>query len=233
MAAWDRRERDGMSGASRLDAAAATLRAGRVVLVPTDTVYGLAVDPSVPDATAALYRIKARPPDVPIPVLAGDTEQAFALAGDIPDPAGALAARFWPGGLTLVLPRRPGLGYDLGGPDEATIGVRVPDDPLVRALALEVGPLATTSANLHGATTPPTAAEVLAQLGPAASAIGAVLDDGPRRGLPSTVVRIDGGHVVVLREGTVTRVTVERFTIATNSHTSHEGTIHEPGDRPT
>lgn len=193
---------------SNVAAAVAALRAGEVVVVPTDTVYGLAVDPRRPGATDRLYALKQRPADVPIPVLAADVDQAFSLAADdVPAAARRLAERFWPGGLTIVLPRRAGLGLDLGGPDDATIGVRVPDHEVVLALAAEVGPLATTSANRHGEPTPETASEVVEVL---AGPVAVVLDGGRCAGAPSTVVGFDDdGGVVVFREGRLSRAEVE------------------------
>ncbi|HEY4633413.1 MAG TPA: L-threonylcarbamoyladenylate synthase [Candidatus Limnocylindrales bacterium] len=182
-----------------LDDAIAALRAGEVVVVPTDTVYGIAVDPSRPGATDRLFAIKERPGDVAIPVLAADAEQAFALASDVPPVARALAAAFWPGGLTIVLPRRSGLGFDLGGPDDTTIGLRVPDHEVPRALARAVGPLATTSANLHGRPTPETAEEVAAEL----AGFAVVLDGGRCAGAPSTVVVCTGDELRVVREGRI------------------------------
>jgi L-threonylcarbamoyladenylate synthase len=180
-----------------IDAAVDALRAGDAVVLPTDTVYGIA---SMPSATACLFRIKQRPTDVAVPVLAADAEQAFALCADVPDVARALADAFWPGGLTLVLPRRAALGFDLGGADDATIGVRVPDHEVPRALARAVGPLATTSANLHGRPTPETAPEVAAEL----PDVAVVLDGGRCAGAPSTVVACDGRGMRVLREGRIT-----------------------------
>jgi tRNA threonylcarbamoyl adenosine modification protein (Sua5/YciO/YrdC/YwlC family) len=219
-------------------AAAAALRAGLVVLIPTDTVYGLAVDPTRPGATDRLFRLKARPTDVPLPVLAADEVQAFGLAAEVPEVGRRLAERFWPGGLTLVLRRRDGLGFDLGGTDDATIGVRVPDDEIVRRLAREVGPLATTSANRHGQPTAATVEEVLAQLGVAADALGAVVDDGPRTGLASTVVSCVSGRVDIRREGSVasaaihaaagTGVTISDMNNIDN--TSNDGTIRDRVD---
>ena len=142
--------------------AAAALRAGEVVALPTDTVYGLAALPASAAHTGRLFALKGRAADVPVAVLCASPDQAPGAG----DPAAVTAptcagspARLWPGPLTLVLPRRPGLGLRArraGG----TIGVRCPDHPLVRALAAEVGPLATTSANLHGEPTPPDAAGV-------------------------------------------------------------------------
>jgi len=164
-------------------------------------VYGVAVDPSRPGATDRLFAVKERPTEVALPVLAADVDQAFALAGEVPPAARRLADAFWPGGLTLVVPRRPGLGYDLGGVDDLTIGVRVPDHDVVRSLARRVGPLAATSANLHGRPTPETAAGVAAELG---DRVAVVLDGGVCAGAPSTVVACTAdGAVTVLRAGRI------------------------------
>jgi tRNA threonylcarbamoyl adenosine modification protein (Sua5/YciO/YrdC/YwlC family) len=183
-----------------IDEVVAALVAGQAVVVPTDTVYGVAVDPSRPGATDRLFEVKERPTEAALPVLAADVEQAFSLTGDVPPTAVRLAAAFWPGGLTLVVPRRPGLGYDLGGVDDETIGVRVPDHDAVRSIARAVGPLACTSANLHGRPTPETAAGVAAELG---SRVAVVLDGGTCAGAPSTVVSCTAEGVVVLREGRI------------------------------
>jgi tRNA threonylcarbamoyl adenosine modification protein (Sua5/YciO/YrdC/YwlC family) len=188
--------------------AAAVLRGGGVVVLPTDTVYGLAALPGVAGATAELFRLKGRRADVPIAVLCASADEALALA----DPAAVdaevagIATRLWPGPLTLVLPRRPGLDYALGGGSAATIGLRCPDHPLILALAAEVGPLATTSANRHREPTPATAAEVAAVLG---AGVGMVLDGGPCTAPPSTVVDATGPHWRVLREGVVTLADIE------------------------
>jgi L-threonylcarbamoyladenylate synthase len=170
--------------------AAGVLRAGHIVVLPTDTVYGLAALPSMTGATETLFALKGRGTDVPLAVLCATTTQALGLAepAAVSDAVRRIAERLWPGPLTLVLPRRPGLGYALGEP-AATIGVRCPDHTLVRALAAEVGPLATTSANRHGEPTPPTAAEAAATFG---AGVGLVLDGGPCTGAPSTVVEATG-----------------------------------------
>jgi L-threonylcarbamoyladenylate synthase len=166
--------------------AAVALRAGDAVAVPTDTVYGLAALPTVPGATARLFALKGRAADVPVAVLCASADQALALADPaaVTDEVARIADRLWPGPLTLVLPRRAGLDWALGEP-AGTIGVRCPDHGLVRALAAEVGPLATTSANRHGEPTPPAAADVAALLGPG---VALVVDGGPAAGTPSTVV---------------------------------------------
>lgn len=175
------------------------LRGGGVVVLPTETVYGLAGLAADATATATLFERKGRGADVPVAVLCADAAQALSLADHPSEQARALAAEHWPGPLTMVLRRRPDLGWALGEPD-ATIGVRCPDHELVRAVAARVGPLATTSANRHGHPTPPSAIEAAEQLlGP----VALVVDGGPRSGTPSTVVDLTGELAVVLRQGGV------------------------------
>lgn len=184
-----------------LDEAVDALLRGEVIVVPTDTVYGVAVAASVPGATAQLFAVKERPADVPLPVLVADEEQARTVA-EVSPAAASLMAAYWPGGLTIVLPRRAGFDVDLGGVDDGTVGVRVPDHDVPRELARRVGPLVTTSANRHGRPTPATAAEVAAEL-----RVAIVLDGGRCEGAPSTVVRVDGESISVLRPGAVTVAT--------------------------
>jgi L-threonylcarbamoyladenylate synthase len=191
---------------STLDVAVAALLAGQPIILPTDTVYGVAVDAARPGATERLFAVKGRPTDVALPVLAADEEQAFGLATDVPEAARRLAERFWPGGLTLVLPRHPDVTWDLGGTDHATIGLRVPDHEVPRALARSVGPLATTSANRHGRPTPETAAAAAAEQG---EGVAVVIDGGRCAGAPSTVVACLAGEVRVLRVGRVPASTIE------------------------
>jgi L-threonylcarbamoyladenylate synthase len=185
---------------SGLDAAAEALAAGRPVVLPTDTVYGLAVEPTRAGATDRLFAVKERPRTAALPVLVASVHQAVELAGELPCTAATLAEAFWPGGLTLVVPRRPGLDLDVGGEDDATVGLRLPDHPVPVALAQRVGALAATSANLHGRPTPAGADEVAAELG---DAVELVLDGGPCAGAPSTVVACTAEGVTVLREGRV------------------------------
>jgi len=186
-----------------VEKAAAALRDGGVVVVPTETVYGLAALPSVPGATRRLFELKGRTADVPIAVLCADATQALALADRPGPPVRQVAERYWPGPLTLVLRRRAGLGYELGEP-ASTVGVRCPDHPLVQALAAEVGPIATTSANRHGEPTPPDAAGVDAVFARAGGGVALVLDAGTCSGIPSTVIDAtddDPGRWRVLRQG--------------------------------
>jgi tRNA threonylcarbamoyl adenosine modification protein (Sua5/YciO/YrdC/YwlC family) len=180
-------------------AALQALEDGRVVAIPTDTVYGLAVDPFRPTAADRLFAVKRRPRTVDLPLLVAGADQVPTVATGVPQVAELLMARFWPGPLTLVVPRRPDLEADLGD-DEATVGVRCPDHPVPLVLCRRRGPLATTSANLHGEPTLTTATEVGAAFG---DSVEVVLDAGPCTGLPSTVVDCTGEEPKCLREGRI------------------------------
>jgi L-threonylcarbamoyladenylate synthase len=181
-----------------LEDAAAALRAGLVVGVPTDTVYGLAADPTRPGATDRLFSLKARPATAGLPVLVADIAQAERFA-EMSAPARRLAQRFWPGGLTIVVARRAGVDWSLGG-DGRTVGVRCPAHELTRALCALVGPLATTSANLHGEAPLTEAGAVRDAFG---AAIACVVDGGRCAGEPSTVVDVTPGTPRCLRPGAV------------------------------
>ncbi|WP_416907056.1 MAG: L-threonylcarbamoyladenylate synthase [Polymorphobacter sp.] len=182
-------------------AAAARLRAGGVVAVPTETVYGLAACAADPRGVAAIYAAKGRPSRNPLIVHVLGLAEAEALAV-FDDRARALAAAFWPGPLTLVLPRRaeaPLAEAVSGG--QPTVALRAPAHPVMRALIAAVGPLAAPSANRSGHVSPTTAAHVAASLGPAA---GLILDGGPcRAGLESTIIQLAGGEARLLRPGAV------------------------------
>lgn len=184
-----------------VDRLCAALEAGEPVVLATDTVYGVAALPSVAGATARLYALKDRRPDVPLAVLVGDPADLDALAAG-PDPRrAALVAAHWPGPLTVVARRAGALvGWDLGG-DPTTVGVRCPDHPVVRAVARRVGPIATTSANRHGQPTPVTAAEAAASL---TAEVAVVADGGTLAGRASTVVDTTTEPWRVLREGELT-----------------------------
>lgn len=163
------------------DDAVAALRRGEVVAIPTDTLYGLA---AVPARQALLFELKGRPAEVHVPVLVADIAQAVTLGE-----RHAFMDEYWPGALTIVVRR-------LDGAPPGTVGLRCPDDDLVRDLCRRVGPLAVTSANLHGQPTPPDAAGVAA-LFPGI----VVVDGGIRDGESSTVVDVTGPTPVVLRQG--------------------------------
>ncbi len=179
--------------------AARVLVEGWPVGIPTDTVYGLAVDPFRPGATDRVFRAKRRRRDVKLAVLVAGLEQALTLADPLPDGVLALMERFWPGPLTVVVRSRPGLAVDLGE-DDGTIGVRCPAHAVARALCAVAGPLATTSANLSGEPPLVTAGAVASTFG---SAVPVVLDGGPCTGRPSTVVDCTTEDPGLLREGGV------------------------------
>lgn len=180
-----------------LEEAARALAEGWPVAIPTDTVYGLAVDPFQPGATERVFEAKRRPRDVSLPVLVTGRAQALTLTTAVPAGALVLMDRFWPGPLTVVLPARPGLGADLGD-DDVTVGVRCPAHPVPLALCAATGPLATTSANRHGEPTLVTADAVAATFG---AAVAVVLDGGTCAGRASTVVDCTGQEPRLLRQG--------------------------------
>lgn len=188
--------------------AAAILRQGQLVAMPTETVYGLAGDAHNPDAVARIFAAKGRPAHNPLIVHLASLEGAAALA-DLPDAAMALATRFWPGPLTLVAPLRAGHGLaDAVTAGLTTVALRLPAHPLARAL-LEAfgGPVAAPSANPSGRISPTTPAHVLAGLD---GRIAAILDGGACAvGLESTIVGFDGPRAVLLREGGVSREALE------------------------
>ncbi len=188
-------------GAAGREAALAVLRRGGLVAMPTDTVYGLGVALDAPDGLARLFAAKDRPLDKAVVLLVSDAEQAAEI-GVMTPAARALADRFWPGGLTLVLAQAPAgrLPEVLTG-GKRTIGVRLPAHDCPRRLARALGPLPVTSANLSGHPDALDAGAVLAQLG---DRIDLVLDGGTAGGgVPSTVVDCSAAEPRVLREGAV------------------------------
>jgi L-threonylcarbamoyladenylate synthase len=200
---------DGPAGRAE---AGTVLRAGGIVALPTDTVYGIAVDLSVPGGVERLFAAKQRSPARGIVLLLADATQAGTIG--IMDRAGrALADAFWPGGLTLIVHQLEGLvlpGVLTGG--APTIGLRVPDHPAPRALAAAVGPLPATSANRSGQPDPQSAADVVASLG---DAVDLILDGGPSAdGRPSTVVDLTGAAPRVVRAGAVPTVRIREVLAA-------------------
>ena len=177
--------------------AAEALTAGDIVGVPTDTVYGLAADPFHTGASDRLFALKRRPRSVELPVLVASEEEALTLTIAVPAAARRLMASYWPGALTLVLPRRPDLNADLGD-DDATVGLRCPGHPVPLALCNAVGPLATTSANRHGDQPATTASELASAFG---AGVALILDAGVCNGTASTVVDCTGEEPRLLREG--------------------------------
>ena len=187
--------------------AAQLLRAGKLVAFPTETVYGLGADASSASAMARLYAIKGRPADHPVIVHFVDAAAAFTWAREIPEAARTLAARFWPGPLTLVLKRASHVGnFVTGGQD--TVGVRVPEHPLARELLGAFGGgVAAPSANRFGRVSPTTAQHVSEDLG---ADVDMVLDGGPCGvGIESTIVDLSRGVPVVLRPGHISAAQIE------------------------
>jgi len=183
--------------------AAALIRAGQPVAVPTETVYGLAADATNAEAVARIYAAKGRPSFNPLIVHVADLAAAELLA-ILDDLARGLAARFWPGPLTMVLPARPGNGIAaLATAGLDTIAIRVPAHPVMRALLVASGrPLAAPSANASGRISPTRAAHVLSSL---SGRVPLVLDGGATgHGVESTIVAATGGAPVLLRPGPLT-----------------------------
>ena len=176
---------------------AASLVAGRVAVLPTDTVYGIAAALDRPDAVRKIFELKGRPESKALPVL-GSTVSSLRSVATFDADAEELAERYWPGPLTLVLKRSPAFDVDLGGDERATVAVRVPDRPVTLKVLRITGPLAVTSANRSGADPAANATEAFAAFDGSVP----VLDDGPAGGVISTVLSLIGERTV-LREGAI------------------------------
>jgi L-threonylcarbamoyladenylate synthase len=187
--------------------AAQILRSGGLVAFPTETVYGLGADASSEAALKRLYAVKRRPPDHPVIVHFARAEDAFAWARDVPEAARRLAARFWPGPLTLILKRAAHVGdFVTGGQD--TVGLRVPSHPVAHELLVTFGGgVAAPSANRFGRVSPTRAEHVREDLG---AEVDLVLEGGPSEvGIESTIVDLSRGGAVLLRPGAIARAELE------------------------
>ena len=187
-----------MTGAGDIERAVAVLRAGELVAFPTETVYGLGADARNAAAVRQVFELKGRPPGHPLIVHLATADALLDWAAEIPDSARRLAARFWPGPLTLILPRAVGVLDEVTG-GQQSIGLRVPAHPLARQLlAAFGGGIAAPSANRYGRVSPTSAAHVRDEFG---RAIPVILDGGPCRvGLESTIVSCLG-EPLLLRPG--------------------------------
>ena len=176
------------------------LNGGGLVAFPTDTVYGigsLAFDAS---AVESIYIAKDRPIEKAIPVLIGDTSELEKVGTNIPETVPRLTARFWPGPLTILVPKHVDLPQSVS--TSSTVGVRVPDHDVARLLLRAAGPMAVTSANISGGPSPVTAQEVVAQLG---GRLTLIIDGGRTPGgVPSTLVECTTQGLKILREGPIT-----------------------------
>ncbi len=193
---------------SRISQAVAVLRAGGLVAFPTETVYGLGADTGNDQALKTLFRVKGRPETHPLIVHLHAADQLQDWAASIPKDAGVLAARFWPGPLTLILPKADQVSkVATGGQD--TVGLRVPDHEVALALLREFrGGIAAPSANRFGKVSPTTADHVRRDLG---SDVDFILDGGPCKvGVESTIVDFSTGEPMILRPGGLTREAIEQ-----------------------
>ena len=192
--------------ADSVSSAVARLRAGGVVVFPTESVYGLGVDASSPDAVTRLVAVRGREPGKPILVLVQDAAMAETLSAGFPPAALVLAHRFWPGPLTLVVPARAGLPEPLTA-GTGTIGVRVPGHPAAAALVAGLGaPLTAPSANPPGQEPPRRLEEARRYFG---AAVDAYVDGGELPGSASTVVAVDDERVRIVREGLIPRAAID------------------------
>jgi len=195
--------------ASTLDDALAALRRGEPIGLPTETVYGLAADAHDPAAVRRIYELKGRPSDHPLIVHVADAVTASRWAGDWPEAAEALAEAFWPGPLTLILPRAANVPDEVTGGQD-TVGLRVPAHPIAQTLlkAFEGG-VAAPSANRFGRLSPTTAAHVREEFG---DAVPIILDGGECEiGLESTIVDLSTDTPRILRPGKLSRPEIEEI----------------------
>jgi L-threonylcarbamoyladenylate synthase len=183
-----------------LAAAATSVLSGELVVLPTDTVYGVGADAFSPAAVTRLLAAKGRGRDMPPPVLVGSVRAASALVEDLGEWGQQLIDEFWPGGLTIVCRAQRTLNWDLGD-TKGTVAVRMPEDPVTLDLLKETGPMAVTSANLTGQPAATTAGQAREQLG---DAIAVYLDGGPSAGgQASTIVDLTGDVPRMLRQGAI------------------------------
>ncbi|MFT7764995.1 L-threonylcarbamoyladenylate synthase [Clavibacter tessellarius] len=185
---------------------------GEVVVIPTDTVYGIAADAFNPDAVQRLLDAKGRGRDAPPPVLIPGQSTLDALADFVPDVVRRLVDEFWPGGLTVILVAQPSLVWDLGE-TRGTVALRMPANSVALELLAETGPLAVSSANRTGQPAAATAQEAVDQLG---ASVDVFLDGGAAGGAASTIVDASrvteaGGRVRIVREGAVTRAQIQQL----------------------
>lgn len=189
-------------------AAQAALEAGKLVVLPTDTVYGLAADAFSPQAVQNLLNAKGRGRNMPPPVLVGSPTTLDALAVDIPTWLRSAVEALWPGPLTVILRQQPSLTWDLGETHN-TVAVRMPDDKRALALIKQTGPLAVSSANTTGDPAAQTIEQAQDMLG---GRVSVYLDGGPSKSdVPSTILDATGSTPRILRQGAMTLETLHTF----------------------
>lgn len=187
---------------------------GELVVMPTDTVYGIAADAFSPEAVQRLLDAKGRGRQSPPPVLIPNAATLAALAAEVSEPLRSLTEACWPGALTVIVNANPGLQWDLGETG-GTVALRIPNDALALELLQETGPLAVSSANLTGRPAARTAEEARAMLG---DSVSVYLENGPssEHGIASTIVdatrlTAEGGELRILRAGGVSRERLEEL----------------------
>ncbi len=183
-----------------ITAAARAVRSGAVVVLPTDTLYGIGADAFNSSAVASVLAAKGRGRDMPVPVLVGSWSTIDGLVNFVPAVLRDLIEAFWPGGLTVVVEHAPSLAWDLGDA-RGTVAVRMPLHPVALELLAETGPMAVSSANVTGQPPAVTAQQAYAQLG---ESVSVYLDGGEvPLGRPSTIVDLTGEVPTVLRAGAI------------------------------
>jgi len=193
-------------------AAKSALSRGECVVIPTDTVYGIAVNPFVPKGIDKLFAAKKRERDMPVPVLVPNLDSAFALTYQLSDIAKTVMAKFWPGALTVIAKAHPTLKWDLGDTDD-TVAIRIPLQRTALELLNETGPLGVTSANLSGE---PAALDVASAQGIFGSSVSVYLDAGPTAGdMASTILDATKPQLKVIRVGAVAISEIVEITGAT------------------
>lgn len=185
---------------------AGVVRAGGVLIFPTDTVYGIGCNVYDEDAVERVFEIKGRDADKAMPVLVGDTEQAEALAADMPEAAITLMEKFWPGPLTIVVKKAEDVPEIVTG-GAPTVGIRVPDSEICRVLIQQSMPIVAPSANRQGVKPPAELAEVDAAI---LDAVDLGIASGRAVGVPSTVVEVNSRGLKLIREGSITLKELEQ-----------------------
>jgi L-threonylcarbamoyladenylate synthase len=192
---------DAVDRATGLREAASAVRRGELVVLPTDTVYGIGADAFTPEAVGDLLEAKGRGRNMPTPVVIPSPNTLHGLVTDFSEMAWELVDAFWPGGLTLVAKQQPSLQWDIGN-TRGTVAIRMPLHPVAIELLTEVGPMALSSANLTGHPAPEDCDAAQEMLG---DSVSVYLDGGPTPGnIPSSIVDVTGKVPVLLREGALT-----------------------------
>lgn len=191
-----------------IDYAATFVKRGRVIAIPTDTFYGLSADPFNLAAVERVFRVKGRPESQALPILVNSIEMAVTLIRDVPDPFLALANKFWPGALTLIVEATHRVPLKVTG-NTGRVALRWPKSNIANALIEAVeGPITGTSANLSGQPSCSSAQQIVAQLN---DRLPLILDSGDTGGTQaSTIVRIDGDRWSIAREGAIASTEIER-----------------------